>query len=55
MKIYVIYWVYDDGSATGIVKAFSNKEKSDKLLETLIIHGDQSKTFRISETILDDV
>ena len=46
--IFVLTWRYSDGSASGIVKAFSSVEDAAELSKVLYEHGD---TFRIFQTV----
>lgn len=50
--IFVLIWRYSGGSASGIVKAFSNVEDAAALSKVLFEHGDTSRIFQIVEVEL---
>ena len=50
--IFVLIWRYSGGSASGIVKAFSNVEDAAVLVKLLDEHGDTSRIFQIVEVEL---
>ncbi len=52
MTVFAITWRYHDGSASGLVDVFSEREQTERVMQILREHGDGMKAFLIDEVSL---
>ena len=48
--IYVITWRYSDGSGSGVVRAYEQKDEAEEDMKFLDANGNTAKNFYIVET-----
>lgn len=51
-KVWVLSWIYSDGSGYGVIESHYTKETAEQLLALLVKYGDSMKIYSINEVIL---
>lgn len=49
MTVFVVTWRYADGSGSGFVRAFLERDQAELVMTILREHGDTMKTFALDE------
>jgi len=52
--VYVLWWRYSDGSASGVIRVYENKETANEQKSMLEEHGDGMKQFEVAMTPYSD-
>lgn len=52
--VYVITWRYHDGSGSGFVRAFIDKDMADIAMDLLMVYGDPNRKFSVNKQAFSD-